>query len=116
MVKKKTKAILNAEALVAKEKQETLDAEKALAEAKKKQPKLNERVEFNEWYMSVYLKDANLDELHHADMHGIRGYETNTYYNEIQTVKGKYERVACLGLCPKCTVTLPSAIEAYENR
>lgn len=127
-IRKKSKSVVAAEALVEREKKETLDAEialkKELDDAKRdydrmmevKIPELTERRKFANWYNAEYLKGTDMNELHHSDKHGQLGYESNSFMNEIHTVTGKIELVKCYGLCPKCTITLPSAKEEYENR
>ena len=79
--------------------------------------------DFYTFYQEIYLKDAveliGKCEPHHADKHGVLGYEKNVLKNEIQTKKEgishNYVDTKVYGLCEKCTTDRESAKEAYEK-
>lgn len=82
---------------------------------KEKKKELSKRQEFHVFYGEVYLKEVNLLEPHHADKHGILGYEDNTLNKEVQSQDGKPENVTVFGLCGYCTKDKKSAKKEWEQ-
>lgn len=78
---------------------------------------LNDRRQFHFFYRLVYLKNNPIiqGEPHHADQHGMLGYENNKIMVELQTgPSGSLKTVDVLGLCDHCSKTKQSAKEAHE--
>lgn len=78
-----------------------------------KKPVLTERRKFHDFFRDVYLKEIDLNSPHHADKHGMLGYENNLLKYEIQGQNG-YEEVEVKGLCEYCSQSQPSAKDLWE--
>jgi hypothetical protein len=83
-----------------------------------KSAKETPRRKFHKFYREVYLVEDPIvpDEPHHADKHGILGYENNSGGTELHTNKdGITVPVEVVGLCKDCTKDRDSAQKAYEK-
>lgn len=79
---------------------------------------MNERRQFNLFYQFVYQKERPIVDRvpHHADQHGMLGYEDNILDTELQTGEGgKPVSVDVLGLCEFCSKAEESAKEAFKK-
>ena len=113
---KKTNSAPKAEKIVKKEEKPVFKEEKYNVP---KGIKLTPRQKFHKWYHNVYMADAQKliddEEPHHADKHGVMGYENNIIMKEIQHADGSYSEEEVKGMCFNCTIDRPSAKEEYEN-
>jgi hypothetical protein len=77
----------------------------------------SDRRKFHLYFRHVYLKDPIVaDEPHHADRHGMLGYENNNAGYEIHTDKeGNPQAVEIVGFCKDCTKDRPSAKESFDK-
>jgi len=98
-----------------KSKKKTISKPFKAEKVKAVKPKLTERQLFHRFFHDVYLKDADLSAPHHADKHGMLGYENNVFTHEIHGQNG-YEQVEVNGLCAYCTKDRPSASEEWSKR
>lgn len=89
----------------------------------KVKPDWTERQKKHKYFRSVYLANP-IDtkyggEPHHADRHGMLGYENNQLGKEVHTVKEgkeiKYVEVDVVGFCCNCSKSQPSLEEDYAE-
>ncbi len=114
---KETKA---AEAKLIKDAKEA-ETKLAKANAKAKNKPKTDRQKFHAFFRDDYLKGSaelvESGEPHHADKHGMLGYEDNLVEYELQSDKtGKLEKIKVSGLCINCSKAEMSAKEAYAKK